>query len=54
MKTQPTLVRLIKSYEGKYDIKFPELELEITVGQNIYTKMSNNPDLYKFLIYPYN
>lgn len=54
MKAQPTIVRLIKTYGNKYDLKFPELDLEITVGQNIYTKMSNTPDHYKFLVYPYN
>ncbi len=54
MKSQQTLVRLMKSYGNKYDVRFPELKLEITVEQDYYTKMSNRPDDFKFLVYPYN
>ncbi len=49
MKSKPTLVRLIKSYGNKYDVKFPKLKLEITVNRYYYTKMSNSPDEYKFI-----
>ncbi len=54
MKPTPTLVRLIKSFENKYVIKFTQCKLQITVGQDYYTKISNTPNKYKFLVYPYN
>lgn len=54
MKCKPVLVRLIKSNGNEYDIKFTESELEMTIDHNYYTEMSNNPDEFKFLTYPYN
>ena len=54
MKSKPALVRLIKSNGNKYNIKFIESKLEITIDQDHYTKMHNNPDEFKFLTYPYN
>ena len=54
MKSKPTLVRLIKVLGNKYIIKFPELKFKITVNKDYYTKISNSPDEYKFLVYPYD
>ncbi|MCF2875727.1 MULTISPECIES: hypothetical protein [Tenacibaculum] len=54
MKAQPILVRLVKICGNKYDIKFPELELNMTVNKDFFAKISNSPEQYKFLVYPYN
>lgn len=54
MKAQPILVRLVKIYGNKYDIKFPELELNMTVNKDFFAKISSSPEQYKFLVYPYN
>ena len=54
MKTKPTIVRLIKTFENKYVIKFPKHKLQITVNQDYYTNISNKPNEFKFLVYPYN
>ena len=54
MKSKPTSVRLIKVLGNRYIIKFPIYKFKIIVDKEYYTKMSNKPDEYKFLVYPYN
>lgn len=49
MKSKPTLVKLVKSYGNKYDVKFPKLKFEITIDRYYYNKMSNSPEEYKFI-----
>jgi len=49
MKNKPVKIKVVRKVANVYVLRFPKLDISLTVNEYFYQKMRRHPDEYEFI-----